>query len=174
MSSTFTGGPNRTKFINFVVTAPDANRLIDVPMLIARTSIKGEVNIGSVAELTSTISKKADEQKAKIAHLTIYAHANPTGVKIGEDWISLDTIKNFESDLKTLKPFFIPKVSFVHFASCKLGKSSQLIAKFAELWGGPTVRAYTETQYPEDEWPLGTGSYHTCELGLCTFTAAKK
>lgn len=172
MTSTFTAGPKGKKYINFVITAP--SKTIDVAVLITRFKANGELNITSVSEMSSAILKKREEHSANlIGQLTIYAHANPDGVAIGKDYINLDNFNKYKSDLSSLSPLFQPGVSFVHFASCKLGNNPTLISRFSQAWNGATVRAFKENQYAEDEWPMGTGPFVTCEMHMCEVGGAR-
>ncbi|MHC4270170.1 MAG: hypothetical protein ACYSWS_09055 [Planctomycetota bacterium] len=166
MTSIFKNYRTNTTFINFVITAPSKSP-IDLPVWIARTLSKGEINITSVEELVTVIKRRAAQHNAKIGFLTLYAHASPKGVAIGNDVITSSTFSKYADSLRKISNLFVPKVSFVHFASCQLGQNASLLSRFSIAWNGATVRGYINNQRAEDEWPLGSGPHVTCELQLC-------
>ncbi len=108
-----------------------------------------EIYMKDVKSMVANVLKKKGTYK--IRRLNIIDHGNTRSFQIGGDWISLETLKDFKSELSKLKGQFVAS-GFVHLQHCDIGMNRELLAALAKLWnvsvyaGEGDYRAYLRVQ----------------------------
>ena len=82
-----------------------------------------EIYMKDVTSMVANVLKK--QGTYKIRRLNIIDHGNTRSFQIGGDWISLETLKDFKSELSKLKGQFVAS-GFVHLQHCDIGINREL------------------------------------------------
>jgi hypothetical protein len=146
----------------------DASDPTDKTLALEHFITIGEIDIKSVKDMVDVVVMTCIAKKGHIRSLRISGHGNSTGAYIGGDWISTDTLKCHEKELKKLNSCLSVKVSLVTFDSCQTGGAITLLQRLSKLWRGVRVKAFQENQRPDLLWPNDEGPAVVCKLKQCT------
>lgn len=79
-----------------------------------------------------------------ITALHIYDHGSPSGIEIGDDWVSSATLPRFRADLSRLNGAFAADGGLVYLHHCRAGQDQPLMRALAGIFGVPV---YAGTGY---------------------------
>jgi outer membrane protein OmpA-like peptidoglycan-associated protein len=130
--------------------------------------LEGFVRVGEVymtdvnSMVTNTLTALGT---GRMSRLNIRAHANPTGMRIGTDWVDVTTFSTYQARLARLSGRFAPG-GFVHLQGCEVGQDEPLMRLFAATFG---VNVYAGTGSQNNILGFNMGSYVMCNpAGRCT------
>lgn len=139
-----------------------ADDQFDLTMALDAKLTWGDVGVQNVRDMVSKILKMTS-QGDRIRELRIVGHGNESGQYIGADWISLDTIDIYRSQLVRIAPFFALKANVI-MGGCRMGRNGGLLLKLSEIFNVP-VSGFTAFQRPA--LPGDEGGRTTCYI-TCT------
>lgn len=137
-------------------------------------SVKGDVMATNVSSAITGVLDyvKANGEKAKnsawgkfsgesglVTRLNIIGHGSDKGFNLGGDFITVDKLARFATDLKKLTTV-LDSEGFVHLQGCNVGDNTDLVSRLAKLLG---VTVYAGRGYHQGMLNFNTSDYLRCE-----------
>lgn len=118
-------------------------------------------SVMQVADFVFRLCTVADYLPRRVC---IAAHGSAHGIRIGSDFISLQTFPDHAEAFKKLGLLMLPSISILELYSCEVGQNDALLKRVSQTLGGAPVVAYKEKQPASGE---SNGSRISCTLKSC-------
>ncbi|MDD9943493.1 MAG: hypothetical protein OXU20_20805 [Myxococcales bacterium] len=139
----------------------------DLTMFLDGALTWADTGILSVRNMVAKL-RKLCRHGDRIAELRIVGHGSESGQYVGADWLSLETLPSFRSELSRMHPLFvrggIGRRPSVVMGGCRQGRNPSLLLALSRIWNVP-VSGFTALQRPA--WPGDEGGRTTCYI-TCT------
>jgi hypothetical protein len=136
-----------------------------------RGIIEGEIVITDVKDMVRRILQDVTRTGGRIKSILISSHGSEKGFRIGQVWVSVDTLPGHAYDLALLTPFF-DKDTRVFISSCLTGLGTPLLRAFSKALGGVKVIAW-KGEIGVVGYFLGDYMEYPTERVVCTMNTCK-
>ncbi len=119
----------------------------------------GEIYIADVTSMVNNVLRHIARVNIIISRLNILDHGSSSGIEIGSDFITLQTLPQYRSTLERLRGHFASG-GFVHLQHCQVGQNLKLISALAAAFGVPV---YAGTGSHNPVYRFNFGDYVRCD-----------